>query len=284
MKRSVLVFLLLTASVFLFAPINKAKAVDYGCFKDDEACHPISIDEGYNQAIAKCAEYCGVPNTYIADNDRCQFTNQPCPEPREFGCTVHSGDQCTPLIAADLWAARYKCRVLCATTGGVLERGINCVPATFNPCPTLQDFGCIREGVCDNIKAFDFKTADGKCVDRCAAGKGGTCTSIKNPCPSPGTLLDASVGNLKIQAGLLNKLGIIEPSQLVGRFIQILMSFIGSIALALYVWSGFLWMTASGNADQVTKAKTTMVWTTLGVGIMLASYMLVGFLFKSLGL
>lgn len=283
-KKYILPALFLAALVFLFAPINKAKAIDYGCFKDDEPCHPISIDEGYNQALAKCADYCGVPAVYTADNDRCAFSTRPCPEPREFGCAIHVGEQCTPIVATDLWSARYKCRVLCLTTGGVLVRGQNCGSATFNPCPALQDFGCTKDDVCDNIKAFDSKTANEECTKRCAEGKGGTCTPSTNPCPPPGTLLDASVGNLKIQAGSLNKLGIVEPSQLIGRFIQMLMAFIGSIALALYVYSGFLWMTASGNTEKTGKAKTTMVWTTLGVLMMLASYMLASFLFKSLGL
>ncbi len=97
--------------------------------------------------------------------------------------------------------------------------------------------------------------------------------------PSGGKSLD----DLKGEAATLNKLGISNPAQLIGRFINMLLAFIGSISLVLYIVAGFLWMTASGNTEKVTKAKSIMVWTTLGIVVMLASYMLASFLFKSLG-
>jgi uncharacterized membrane protein len=57
--------------------------------------------------------------------------------------------------------------------------------------------------------------------------------------------------------------------------------FIGSIVLVMYIFGGFLWMTASGNSEQVDKAKKILVWSSLGVVAMLASYVLVTFLFKT---
>ena len=56
----------------------------------------------------------------------------------------------------------------------------------------------------------------------------------------------------------------------------------GAIAMVMYIWAGFLWMTASGNAEKTTKAKGIIVWTSLGVIAMLASYMLVTFVFSSI--
>lgn len=94
----------------------------------------------------------------------------------------------------------------------------------------------------------------------------------------------SSIGGLQGDAAdRLNPARISNPAQLIGRFINMLLAFIGSISLVLYIVAGFLWMTASGNTEKVTKAKSIMVWTTLGVLVMLASYMLVSFVFKSLG-
>lgn len=94
-----------------------------------------------------------------------------------------------------------------------------------------------------------------------------------------------SVEGLKSDAfSRLNPARINNPAGLVNRAIQGLMAFIGSISLVLYIYSGFLWMTASGSSEQVGKAKSILVWTTLGVVVMLSSYMLASFLFKSLGL
>lgn len=94
-----------------------------------------------------------------------------------------------------------------------------------------------------------------------------------------------SLGGLQTDAfNRLNPAKITKPAQLISRFINMLLAFIGSISLVLYIFAGFLWMTASGNAEKVTKAKSIMVWTTLGVVVMLASYVLVSFVFNSLGL
>lgn len=100
--------------------------------------------------------------------------------------------------------------------------------------------------------------------------------------PGCGGKLKGSIEELQCQAKSLNKANLSTPEDLVGRFINMMLAFIGSISLVLYVVAGFLWMTASGNTEKVTKAKSIMVWTTLGIVVMLASYMLVSFLFGAI--
>lgn len=85
-------------------------------------------------------------------------------------------------------------------------------------------------------------------------------------------------------AASLNKAGFKSPADVIGRAIKILLAFIGSISLVLYIYAGLLWMTASGASERVDMAKKILVWTTLGVVVMLSSYMLASFVFKSLGL
>ncbi len=69
---------------------------------------------------------------------------------------------------------------------------------------------------------------------------------------------------------------------IVGVGIKLLLSFIGSIALILYIYAGVLWMTAAGNTEQITKAKQIFMWTTLGLVMMLGSYVVVGLIFGSI--
>ncbi len=98
----------------------------------------------------------------------------------------------------------------------------------------------------------------------------------------------------KISTGTLSKLqesaskklnpgGFGQATDFIGRAITMLMAFIGSITVVLYVYAGIMWMTAAGNAERAGKAKTVIVWTTFGVVVMLASYMNVSFVFKKLG-
>lgn len=92
------------------------------------------------------------------------------------------------------------------------------------------------------------------------------------------------IGALKAGAKKLNPLGIKGgPSGLLSKVIDALLAFIGSIALVLYIYAGFMWMSAAGNVDKVTKAKNVLVWTTLGAVAMGASYMMVKIVLDRIG-
>lgn len=88
--------------------------------------------------------------------------------------------------------------------------------------------------------------------------------------------------NLKQEASTLNQTKFHDATEVIGQLIKILLSFIGSIALALYIWAGLLWMTAAGSSERIEKARSILVWTTFGVAIMLASYFIVDFVFTTL--
>jgi len=81
--------------------------------------------------------------------------------------------------------------------------------------------------------------------------------------------------DIRQQAADLNPMNISGPSDLFANAINIMMAFIGSIAILLYIYGGFLWMSSAGNAEQVGKAKSILIWTTFGAIAMAASYMIV---------
>ncbi len=66
----------------------------------------------------------------------------------------------------------------------------------------------------------------------------------------------------------------------VGKFLQALA---GSIAFALFIYGGVLFLIAGGRSEYVTKAKTVLTAATIGLIIVLAAYVLVIFLERSLG-
>lgn len=61
-------------------------------------------------------------------------------------------------------------------------------------------------------------------------------------------------------------------SESVGRIIKVALSFVGTIFFALTIYAGFLWMTASGNEEQVSKAKGIIKMAVIGMVITLAAY------------
>ena len=55
----------------------------------------------------------------------------------------------------------------------------------------------------------------------------------------------------------------------------------GTICLISILYAGFLWMSAMGDAKQVTKAKELMLNTFIGLVLTLAAYSITQFLFAS---
>ncbi|MCK4554394.1 hypothetical protein KAU19_05550 [Candidatus Parcubacteria bacterium] len=67
------------------------------------------------------------------------------------------------------------------------------------------------------------------------------------------------------------------PQALIGRIINAVLGIVGSIALAMFIYGGFTWMTSSGNSEKVQKGKDILIWAALGLVVIFASYALVNF-------
>ncbi len=73
------------------------------------------------------------------------------------------------------------------------------------------------------------------------------------------------------------------PQALIGKIINAALGIVGSIALLMFIYGGFVWMTAAGNEQSVAKGKGVLVWATIGLIIIFSSYALVKFVFTGLG-
>lgn len=82
--------------------------------------------------------------------------------------------------------------------------------------------------------------------------------------------------------GLPNPLGIVDVRVLIGRIIQSLLGLVGSLALVMFIYGGFLWMFSGGNQDRVKKGKDVLTWATLGLAIIFTSYAILKFVFTVL--
>lgn len=73
-----------------------------------------------------------------------------------------------------------------------------------------------------------------------------------------------------------------DPPVIIGGVIQKLMGILGSIALVMFLYGGFLWLTAAGEESKITKGKDTLIWSSLGLALIFASYSFVNFIFTAL--
>lgn len=70
--------------------------------------------------------------------------------------------------------------------------------------------------------------------------------------------------------------------ELIGSIVGIALSFVGIVFFLLILYAGFLWMTAFGNDEKVTSAKSIMEHAVLGLIIVLSAYAISKFVFSSL--
>lgn len=74
-----------------------------------------------------------------------------------------------------------------------------------------------------------------------------------------------------------------NPATVIAKVISVLLSILGTIALLMFIYAGFSWMTAMGNDARVKKAKDIMLSSTIGLVIIFISYIAAGFLLELVG-
>jgi len=81
-------------------------------------------------------------------------------------------------------------------------------------------------------------------------------------------LWDATSTTAFNDTGLSDK----DPRVIIANLIKVVLGFLGTVAVVLVIYSGFLWMTAGGKPDNIKKAKEIMSAAVVGLIIILISY------------
>ena len=97
------------------------------------------------------------------------------------------------------------------------------------------------------------------------------------------TTASVKAADTSIQDSVFKPLGDVSIPVIIGGLVRGMIAISGVLALSMFVYGGFMWMTSAGNKDKVDKAKKTVVWSVLGLIIIFASYALVSFVLSALG-
>ncbi len=73
-----------------------------------------------------------------------------------------------------------------------------------------------------------------------------------------------------------------EIPTLIGNVIKGLFGIIGTIALIMFIFGGFLWMTAFGEEGKIKKGWDAMIWAGMGLAVIFGSYIAVDFILKAI--
>jgi len=80
----------------------------------------------------------------------------------------------------------------------------------------------------------------------------------------------------------LNNLPANQPAGFVlfgSRILGFLLSGLGALSVLMFVYAGVLWMTAAGNEERIGQAKKTLLYATLGIVVVLSSYVFTSFVY-----
>ena len=71
-------------------------------------------------------------------------------------------------------------------------------------------------------------------------------------------------------------------SKLLGRAANVIVAAVGAFALIMFVYGGFLWTTSGGVTEKVQKGKSILVWSIIGLIIILTGYVSVAYIIEVL--
>lgn len=71
-------------------------------------------------------------------------------------------------------------------------------------------------------------------------------------------------------------------AEAVGRYVSGLATILGALFMLLIIYGGWLWMSARGNDDQVSKAKAIIIGAVIGIAIVITAQIIVQLALKAL--
>ncbi|KPJ85033.1 hypothetical protein AMJ57_04660, partial [Parcubacteria bacterium SG8_24] len=77
-------------------------------------------------------------------------------------------------------------------------------------------------------------------------------------------------------------LGTTDIRTTIGMIISYFLGLLGLVAVVIMLYAGFLWMTAGGNEEKVSKAKRWMINGVIGLVIILSAYAITSFIFRAI--
>jgi len=86
-----------------------------------------------------------------------------------------------------------------------------------------------------------------------------------------------TAGNAAKYAEVSQERSFLQLAEIIGSIIGAFLALVGVIFLGIMIYAGYLWMTANGNEDKVSKAKDMIRDSIIGIIIIIGAYAIVYF-------
>jgi len=94
---------------------------------------------------------------------------------------------------------------------------------------------------------------------------------------------DSPLANVAQKGGYSEGTTQLSVNYIIGDVVLAALSLIGVVFLCLMVYAGYMWMTARGDEQKVTKAKDTITASIIGIIIVIAAYAISYYVISKLG-
>jgi hypothetical protein len=132
-------------------------------------------------------------------------------------------------------------------------------------------------------------TTSTDCAAVCGTATPSCSPGYSAPAPSaPGAPVTLPTGAPPPKINLENPLGgnsgETSVPRIIGNIVKTILTIVGALALGMFVYGGFTWLTSGGSSEKIQKGKNILMWATIGLVVIFASYTLVDFLLRAFGL
>jgi hypothetical protein len=132
---------------------------------------------------------------------------------------------------------------------------------------------------CNDNCAAPLTTDASKSTAECPVGK-------KTCCKPVGGTTNPSTGGDKTEGATyplapLSPVGDIDIPTLIGIIIKGVLGIVGSIALLMFVYGGFLMLISQGDAAKIKKGRDALIWAAAGLVVIFGSYIFVSYILSA---
>lgn len=158
------------------------------------------------------------------------------------------------------------------------------------------------EGIPEDLVLYNLPASEAECMDKCEmiceATEPGEmfgdqlgfegdleCNEVEaiftppSGAPSAPPAPTTKIPTIKLESPITET----SVSKIIGNIIKTLLAIVGALALAMFVYGGFTWLTSGGSPERVKKGKDILIWAIIGLTVIFASYTLVDFLLRAFG-
>lgn len=134
------------------------------------------------------------------------------------------------------------------------------------------DYTCEKDQICDSQQI--------SCVANTTGGATGGGSTVSG---TVGPTIVSLVNPMGGEDADNKRSGDVDMRKILGNIIAKAMGMLGGVALLVFVYGGFEWLTSAGSPEKVKKGSQAMIWAVVGLFLIFGAYAIIRMFFTAIG-